>query len=84
MAQSNFLAVGVHGEAQPKIWMQERRRVGNVESMTGVVWFVHGKVVLLRATPEQLRPVTAAERFLGELQNTNLDVFTQVVDNPRT
>ena len=62
------------------ILVQERRRVGNVESMTGVVWLVHGKV-LLRATPEQLRPATSAERVLGELQNTNLDEFTQVVNN---
>ena len=62
------------------ILMQERRRVGNVESMTGVVWLVHGKV-LLRATPEQLRPATSAERVLGELQNTSLDDFTQVVNN---
>ena len=46
--------------------------------MTGVVWLVHGKV-LLRATPEQLRPATTAERVLGELQNTNLDDVTQVV-----
>ena len=44
--------------------MQERRRAGNVESMTGVVWLVHGKVPL-RATPEQLRPATAAERVVG-------------------
>ena len=58
--------------------MQERRRVGNVESMTGVVWLVDGKV-LLRATPEQLRPATSAERVLGELQNTSRDEFTQVV-----
>ena len=60
--------------------MQERRRVGNVESTTGVVWLVHGKV-LLRATPEQLRPATSAERVLGELQNTSLDEFTWVVNN---
>ena len=59
--------------------MQERRRVGNVESMTGVVWLFHGKAVL-RDTTEQLRPATAAER-VGEVQHTNLDVFTQVIDN---
>ena len=59
---------------------RERRRVGNVESMTGVVLLVHGKV-LLRAKPEQLRPATSAERVLGELQNTSLDEFTQVVNN---
>ena len=47
--------------------------------MTGVVWLVHGQV--LRVTPEQLRPATAAERVLGELQNTNHGVLTQVVDS---
>ena len=60
------------------ILMQERRRVGNVESMTGVVWLFHGKAQL-RATPEQLRPATAAER-VGEAQNTNLDMSTQMID----
>ena len=48
--------------------------------MTGVIWSVHGKVLLL-TTPEQLRSPTSAERVLGEIQNTNLDEFTQVVDN---
>ena len=62
------------------ILVQGRRPVGNVESMSGVVWLVHGKV-LLRATLERLRPAIPAERVLGESQNTTLDEFTQVVDN---
>ena len=60
--------------------MQERLRVGNVESMTSVIFVVHGKV-LLRARQEQLRPATTAERVLGELQTTNVDEIAQVVNN---
>ena len=52
------------------ILMQEKRRVGNVESMTGVV----------SSVPPQSSFVQPAER-VGEVQHTNLDVFTQVVDN---
>ena len=48
--------------------------------MTGIVWLVHG-MLLLRAAPGQLRPATAAMRVMGELQDRNLDVFTQVVGN---
>ena len=53
-----------------------------MESVTGIVWLVHGKI-LLRATPEKLRPATIPARVMGELQDTNLDVFTQVVENLR-